>query len=127
MGDCRSAKARRGPPSDSLPRFCYGAFVNREEALALLKANEPELRRQGVAHAGLFGSLARGEARQTSDIDVLIRFDPTTSVTLWDYAGLKRRIAKMLSNSKRKIDVIDFDGMSPHVRPAVERDAVYAF
>ena len=101
--------------------------MTRDDALRLLKASEPELRRRGVIHAAVFGSLARGEARADSDIDVLIRFAPDASITLWDYAGLKRRIARLLNASARKVDVIDLDGMSAHVRPAVERDAVYAF
>jgi hypothetical protein len=33
----------------------------------------------------------------------------------------------MLRTSQRNVDVIDLDGMSPHVRRSVERDAVYAF
>jgi uncharacterized protein len=101
--------------------------MTREDVLARLKANEQELRSHGVAHAALFGSLARGEERAGSDIDVLIRFDPNASVTLWDYVGLKRRVARMLGGAQRHVDVIDLDGMSAHVRPAVERDAVYAF
>ena len=42
-------------------------------------------------------------------------------------AGLKRRVARMLGAPQRKIDVIDLEGMSRHVRPAAERDAIYAF
>jgi predicted nucleotidyltransferase len=101
--------------------------MTRDEALAVLKANETELRQRGVAHAALFGSLARGDEHPSSDIDVLVRFAPEAAITLWDYAGLKRRIARMLGASKTKIDVIDLDGMSAYVRPNVERDAVYAF
>jgi len=93
----------------------------------LLGAGEPELKRRGVAHGGVFGSLARDEARTDSDIDVLIRFAPDAAITLWDYASLKRRVARMLHTPKRRVDVIDLDGMSAHVRPAVELDAVYAF
>jgi hypothetical protein len=33
----------------------------------------------------------------------------------------------MLRDARRHVDVVDFDGMNRHVRPAVERDAVYAF
>jgi hypothetical protein len=101
--------------------------VTREEALNRLKAGEPELKRRGVAHAGLFGSLARGDERPDSDVDVLIRFAPDASITLWDYAALKRRVAQLLQTSSRRVDVIDLDGMSAYVRPRVERDAVYAF
>jgi hypothetical protein len=101
--------------------------MTREEALERLKAGEPELRRCGVAHAGLFGSVARGEARPDSDVDVLIRFAPEAAITLWDYAALKRRVAQILKTSAKRVDVIDLDGMSAYVRPHVERDAVYAF
>lgn len=101
--------------------------MNRDEALETLRSYEAELRRRGVSHAALFGSLARGETGADSDIDVLIRFDPNASVTLWDYAGLKRRVARMLKVPKRKVDVIDLEGMSPPVRRSVERDAIYAF
>lgn len=101
--------------------------MTRDEAIDRLKAAEAELKRRGVAHAGVFGSLARGEARPDSDIDVVIRFAPEASVTLWDYAGLKRRVAQVLRTSSRRVDVIDLDGMSAYVRPQVERDAVYAF
>jgi hypothetical protein len=105
----------------------YVQAMTREQALDLLRLNEDELRRCGVAHAALFGSLARGDQNSNSDIDVLLRFDPQAPITLWDYAGLKRRVARMLKTPAKRIDVIDLDGMSAHVRPAVERDAVYAF
>ena len=101
--------------------------MTRDEALAILRAHEGELRRHGVAHAGLFGSLARGEGRPDSDIDVLVRFDAGASVTLWDYVGLKRYVSKLLKTSGRKVDVIDLDGMSGYARPNAERDALHAF
>lgn len=101
--------------------------MTREDVLQVLRDHEAELREQGVIHAALFGSLARGEAGPKSDIDVAIRFAPEAPITLWDYAGLKRRVSGMLKAFSRKVDVIDMDGMSPHVRPSVERDAVYAF
>ena len=101
--------------------------MTREDVLQVLRDHEAELREQGVIHAALFGSLARGEAGPKSDIDVAILFAPDAPITLWDYAGLKRRVSAMLKAFSRKVDVIDLDGMSPYVRPSVERDAIYAF
>jgi predicted nucleotidyltransferase len=99
--------------------------MTREDVIAVLKAHEAELRRQGVIHAALFGSLARGEARPDSDIDVLVRFDPDAPVTLWTYAGLKRYISELFGSAG--VDVVDLDGMKRHARPSAERDALYAF
>lgn len=80
-----------------------------------------------MSRAAVFGSLARGEAGPNSDIDVLVRFADDASPTLWDYAGLKRRVARMLGAGRARVDVIDVEGMSVHVRPSAERDAIYAF
>jgi len=56
------------------PRASAG--IDREEIIATLRAHQAELHRRGVRHAALFGSLARGEAKRTSDIDILIELDP---------------------------------------------------
>jgi len=44
--------------------------MNRDEAIARLKKHEAELRGLGVEHLYLFGSTARGDARQDSDVDL---------------------------------------------------------
>jgi len=70
--------------------------MTREDVLQVLRDHEAELRERGVIPAALFGSLARGEAGPKSDIDVAIRFAPDASITLWSYAGLKRRVSSLL-------------------------------
>jgi predicted nucleotidyltransferase len=101
--------------------------MTRDEVLSALKAHPPELRGRGVRHAAVFGSVARNEAGPASDIDVLVRFDPLASVKLWDYAGLKRRVARIVGSGRHSVDVIDLDALSPLVRPSAERDAICAF
>jgi len=54
--------------------------MTREEAIATLCAHEGELRRRGVLHAALFGSVARDEAKPTSDIDILIEVAPDAPI-----------------------------------------------
>ena len=63
--------------------------MNREEILARLRENEAALRQQGVAHAALFGSRARGDQRPESDTDIMIEFDPAAPVGVYEYVRIK--------------------------------------
>ena len=90
----------------------------------MLRKNEPTLRARGVSHAALFGSRARGDNRPDSDIDIMIEFDPAAHVTVFNYAGLKDYIASLFDGP---VDVVNRDGLKPHVRPAATAHAIYAF
>jgi predicted nucleotidyltransferase len=95
-----------------------------EQALRTLRDAEAALRAKGVRHAAIFGSTARGEARRGSDIDVLIDFDPSAGVTVYDYVAIKNDIASLFDG---RVDVVDREGLKPHLRNPVARDLVYAF
>jgi hypothetical protein len=64
--------------------------------LETLKAHEGELRRLGVRHAAVFGSVARSQARPESDIDVLVDLDPAQEISVFKYARLKLYIDELL-------------------------------
>jgi uncharacterized protein len=98
--------------------------TDREEIIATLRAHRAELRRRGVRHAALFGSIARGEARRTSDIDILIELDPQAPVGLFEYVGITQYLADLFS---ARVDVANRSSLKPLVRPSIERDALYAF
>jgi predicted nucleotidyltransferase len=95
-----------------------------DDIIARLRDNAPALRARGVSHAALFGSRARGDHRPDSDIDIMLEFDPSARVTLFNYAGLKEYIAGLFDGP---VDVVDREGLKPYVRPAVTTDAIYAF
>ena len=95
-----------------------------EQALITLRNAEPALRAKGVSHVAVFGSTARGDARAKSDVDILIDFDPSASVTIYDYVAVKDDIASLF---KGRVDVVDREGLKPHLRQPVTRDLVYAF
>ena len=98
--------------------------MKRELVLAKLKDAEAELRSRGVLHAALFGSIARGEERPDSDIDVLVEIDPAASVGVYEYVSLVRTITEMFSE---RVDVSNRAALKYYVRPTAERDAIYAF
>jgi predicted nucleotidyltransferase len=102
----------------------YEHPMDRQDIITRLREHEAELRARGVAHAALFGSRARDDARPGSDTDIMIEIDPAAHVTLFDYVGLKDFIASLFDGP---VDVVNREGLKPYVRPAVTSDAIYAF
>jgi hypothetical protein len=95
-----------------------------QEILGKLRAGEPELRQLGVRHAAVFGSVARGDNRKNSDIDVLIELDPQKPMGMFQYARLKIDIAALVGGP---VDVVNRQTVRPLLRNAILREAVDAF
>jgi uncharacterized protein len=116
------------PKSSAVPvrkdRLWYDYRMNKHDIIARLKENEAALRAQGVAHAALFGSVARGDQRPDSDIDIMIELDPAARVTMFDYVDIKEYIEGLFQGP---VDVVNRDGLEPFVRPRAAADAIYAF
>lgn len=94
--------------------------MRREEAIAALRGFMPVIRRDfGVRRLALFGSTARGDARDDSDLDILVDFE--TGPTFLSFMGLKVFLEDSLD---RKVDLVTSDALKPRLRPAVEREAV---
>jgi uncharacterized protein len=74
----------------------------------------PILQETGVTRAVIFGSVARGEQTNTSDVDILV--DLPENATLIDLVGLKQDLEEEL---KRTVDVIEYDGIDPLLKDAI--------
>jgi predicted nucleotidyltransferase len=73
----------------------------------------------GASNVRVFGSVARGEARLDSDVDLLVDFEP--GYRLWDKIGLKQDIEELLG---RKVDVVHAQFLREELAPDVLKDAV---
>ena len=98
--------------------------VQLEGAFEILKAHEADLRRFGVRHAAVFGSVARGQARPDSDIDVLVDLDPERPIGVFEYARLKIYIGELLGGAS---DVVNRKKLKPLLRDNILREAVNVF
>ncbi len=98
--------------------------MTRDQVLTVLRDHRPALEAQGVMHAALFGSLARGDQHARSDIDIMVEIDPEAHIGLWGYSGVILYIQDLFEQA---VDVAQREGLKPHVRPNAERDAIYAF
>ena len=97
--------------------------MKRNEAITRLKEHETELKKLGVEHLYLFGSTAREEAREDSDIDLF--FDhPEGSLGLYELMDVKDNAARILG---RKADIMTRRSLHPVLRERIEASALQVF
>lgn len=87
-----------------------------EEIIAKIK---PILIKSDVTKAGLFGSVARGEQTENSDVDVLVEFPPNKS--LLDLIGLKQDLEAVLH---KKVDVVTYRSLHHLLKDRILKDEV---
>jgi len=75
--------------------------------------------KHGAHNVRVFGSVARGEADEQSDIDLIVEFDPERS--LLDHAALWLELQDLLGC---KLDVVSDRGIKPRIRERVLREAI---
>lgn len=92
--------------------------------LRKLRDAEAALRQEGVTGAWVFGSVARGEARPDSDVDLALEIDPARQPTLFTLARVQELVEAQLGT---KVDLGLRRDLRPHVAQAFQRDAVQAF
>jgi predicted nucleotidyltransferase len=95
--------------------------MDLNDVLAIIAAHEEELRRRHVATLSVFGSVARGEARPDSDIDLLVEFDEP--VGLFAVFRLQRYLEQLL---KRPVQVVEREAVLEPLRERIYSEAVRA-
>lgn len=94
--------------------------MNRDKVLDVLRTHKQILsQRFGVSDLTLFGSVARDQANDDSDIDILVSYDkPATSKA---YFGLQFYLEDLLG---RQVDLVTDKALRKEFRPHVEREAI---
>ena len=91
-----------------------------KENIKLLKQKIVKiLKEHGVRKAGIFGSYARGEANENSDIDILVEFDK--NISLFDFVGIKLELE---DNLKRKVDLTEYKVIKPRIKRQILNEEV---
>ncbi len=96
-------------------------MLSKDKILSVLKNNKHALQNLGVEEIGLFGSYAKNEAKEKSDIDIFTKLNKT------DYRTILNVLLFLESKLPAKIDLI-YNG--PHLRTSflqtLEREVIYA-
>ena len=94
--------------------------MNIKTVSEAIKRRQVELRRHGVKSLAVFGSIARGEARADSDLDVLVEFN--RPVGLFEFIRLKYFLEELTGC---RVDLVTPDAIRPGMRNNILSEAHY--
>jgi len=97
--------------------------MKRSDAIARLKEHEAELKQLGVQRLYLFGSTARGDARDDSDVDLFFDYEEG-KLRLFDLMDVQERAARILDG---KADVMTCDSIHKARRGRIEATSLRVF
>jgi uncharacterized protein len=97
--------------------------MTRADILALLRDQAADIRALGATSLYLFGSAARGEATETSDVDLFIDYDPDR-FSFVELVRMRERLSHVLG---RPADVTTREGLHPLLRTDIEAEAIKVF
>ena len=92
-----------------------------ETIAELARRLTPVLKRYGVVRAGIFGSVARGEAGPESDLDLLVEYRPNLRKSLFDLVHLNDELEAVAG---RKVEVCEYHLLREIIRDNVMADHV---
>ncbi len=96
-----------------MPADIYGLIAEKRGEILAVAA------RYGITNVRVFGSVARHEAREDSDLDLLVTFGPTAS--LLTHAAFQRELSELLGV---KVEVASDRGLRERIRETVMQEAV---
>ena len=97
--------------------------MKRERVLAMLANSHDIKRRFSVKNLYLFGSIARGEGQEASDVDVLVEYEPGARVGMFQFVRLQRELSKIL---RCEVDLATRDSLHKELRDDILKEAVHA-
>lgn len=98
-------------------------MITKDYILKTIKTHKPELIKLGVRQIGLFGSYSREKHSSTSDIDILIDFEPGKE-SFDNYMAVYDLIEELFKN--HKVEVVTSNGLSPYIGRKILKEVIYA-
>jgi predicted nucleotidyltransferase len=97
--------------------------MDKEQVIALLKKNINSLRDFHVKALYLFGSVVRGDEKQTSDIDILVEFEHDARIGLFEFSRLQRTLSEILGSN---VDLATPEALHKEMKGRIMEEAVRA-
>jgi len=98
--------------------------VKRAHAISALKKNEEAVRKLGARALFLYGSTARNQADENSDVDIFIEYDEDSKFSLMELVAIQLYLQDRLAVP---VDIATRDGLHPYIREQIEAEAICIF
>jgi uncharacterized protein len=98
--------------------------MNRTDAIQKLQQHADAVKGMGATALYLFGSTVRDEAQASSDLDLLVDYDPAKRFSLLDLVGIKQFLEEELAV---EVDVTTRSSLHPMLRTDIEQSAIRVF
>lgn len=93
-----------------------------DEIRNVLRHHMPGLMQQyGIKSMGIFGSYVRGQQKMKSDLDLLVEFDNTIPLSLFDIAGIEHELSCLVGVH---VDLVERDAIRPALKKRIMSEAV---
>lgn len=97
--------------------------MDRESVLMKLSQQRHLLKSYQVTTISLFGSVARGEEASGSDVDLLVEFEPTAQIGMFEFIRLRRKLSQMLGCN---VDLATPGSLHKSMKKDILREAIRA-
>ena len=111
-------------PVEGARNFWYYLIMTRDEAIKALRQHADAVKSMGATSLYLFGSTARNEATETSDLDLFIDYDGAKKFSLLDLVGIKQFLEDELDVD---IDVTTRSSLHRSLKQEIENSAIRVF
>jgi predicted nucleotidyltransferase len=99
-------------------------MIEADIIIETLRRCEAELRAAGIRHVSLFGSVARGEPHDTSDVDLAVELEPDSCMDLVGLVSLERRLGDLLGC---RVDLLPEPVETARFQQVIDRERRRAF
>jgi len=97
------------------------AHITKADIFRILREHREQIKALGVHRLGVFGSFARGEQTEESDVDILVQFAPGKK-SFDNFMRLASLLEELLH---RRVELVTFESVSPYLRPYILREVEY--
>lgn len=97
--------------------------MDRQSVLIKISQHRRLLQGYGVKEIRLFGSVVRAEAGVESDVDLLVEFEPSAHIGLFEFSRLRRELSRLLGC---EVDLATADALHKGMKEAILKEAIRA-